>query len=91
MPRSANASLDSIIEAAVRGVVERTSMAIARTVAARVLEERERRPGPSSKGRRGPRRTSPKRGPEELTRWTANRRARRVPKFVIRDDGRSRH
>jgi hypothetical protein len=88
MPRAA-ASLDDIVKDAVEGVVKRTANAIARAIADQVAAGLEaeirrgiRRPG---RGRAGKGRSTRPR--TELTRWTADRRARRVPTFVIEMTG----
>jgi hypothetical protein len=85
MPRAAAASLDDIVKDAVEGVVKRAAAAIARsiadTVAARLDAEIRRglaKPGRVRSGK--VRSTRPR---KELTRWTTDRRARRVPNFVI--------
>jgi hypothetical protein len=85
MPRTP-ASLDDIVKDAVEGVVKRTSLAIARSisdlVASRLEEELRKNAGTAGRGRgRGRGRTARPRA--ELTRWAADRRARRVPNFVI--------
>jgi hypothetical protein len=85
MPRTP-ASLDDIVKDAVEGVVKRTSLAIARSisdlVASRLEQELRRNVGAAGRGRgRGRGRTARPRA--ELTRWAADRRARRVPNFVI--------
>jgi len=85
MPRKP-ASLDDIVKDAMEGVVKRTASAIAKAiadqVAARLEEELAKNVGAASRGRgRGRGRTARPRA--ELTRWAADRRARRVPTFVI--------
>jgi hypothetical protein len=90
MPRFSARSVDDVIRSAIEGVVTRASAAIARAVAemtaARLDEELRRgvtraRGGPGRKpGGRGRRRA-------EITRWAADRRARRVPNFVIEATG----
>jgi len=88
MPRPA-ASLDDIVKNAMEGVVQRTASAIARsiaeTVAARLEVELRKGMGKAPRGR-GPkgRAVRPR---AELTRWVADRRARRVPTFVIEATG----
>ena len=83
MPRSSAAgSIDAILRDAAEQVVSRVSPLIARVVG-EMVEQRIRRDAKSvpvnrARGRR--------RG-EEMTRWVADRRARRVPKFVIESTG----
>ncbi len=89
MARTA-ASLDDIVKDAVEGVVKRASLAIARSisdlVAARLEEELRKNAGASGRGRgRGRGRAARPRA--ELTKWAADRRARRVPNFVIEQTG----
>jgi hypothetical protein len=81
MPRPATVSIESIIEGVVTDVVARLTRAIERTVAERVAEEIRKRPAPAARGgrKRAPRRARA----GEITRWVADRRARRVPLFVI--------
>ncbi|HET9555092.1 MAG TPA: hypothetical protein VFP50_19150 [Anaeromyxobacteraceae bacterium] len=85
MPRTANASIDDIVKNAMEGVVKRTSVAIAKTiadmVAVRLEAELRKGVGQVGKGRGVKVRASRPR--TELTRWAADRRARRVPTFVI--------
>lgn len=88
MARTASASLDQIVKRSIEGVVERLSAAIARsiadTVAARLEAELKKAAGKGGKGgkvRRG--RPAAARPRAEITRWVADRRARRVPTFVI--------
>jgi hypothetical protein len=84
MPR-APASLDDIVKDAMEGVVKRTASAMARTiadmVAARLEAELKKGVGKPGRGRGGKGRSARPRA--ELTRWVADRRARRVPTFVI--------
>jgi len=86
MPRPP-ASLDEIVKDAVEGVVKRTSLAIARSisdlVAARLEEELRKNVGAAGRGRGARGRVRTARPRAELTRWAADRRARRVPNFVI--------
>jgi hypothetical protein len=83
MPRrNAEPSIDQILRDAAEQVVSRVSPLIARVVG-EMVEQRIRRdvrsaPAGRARGRR--------RG-EEMTRWVADRRARRVPKFVIEATG----
>lgn len=89
MPRpAAQPSIDTLVRDAVDGVVKRTSVAIARTVARMTAErlEAELQDGIARSGpRRGRGRRSGGRRPAraQLDRWAADRRARRVPNFVI--------
>jgi hypothetical protein len=89
MPRRpAATSIDALVRDAMEGVVERASVAIARAVAemaaARLSEQLEDGVARAGRGRgRRPAasRARPRRG--DITRWAADRRARRVPNFVI--------
>jgi hypothetical protein len=88
MPRpAAQPSIDALVRDAVDGVVKRASVAIARTLAQMTAErlEAELQEGLArrSRGRRSGGRAA--RAP--LTRWAADRRARRVPNFVIATTG----
>jgi hypothetical protein len=82
MPRSATTAIQSIIEDAVSAVLERFSGALDRAVA----EELRKQPAALGKVQRAHKRmvtvARPPRG-AEITRWIADRRARRVPTFVI--------
>jgi hypothetical protein len=84
MARQPGKSLDEIVKAAVEGVVQRTSAAIARriaeTVAARLEAELAKGTRRSGRGRPAGRTSRPR---TEISRWVADRRARRVPTFVI--------
>jgi hypothetical protein len=85
MPRGASTSVDDIVKSAIEGVVKRTAVAIAKSIADQVAERLEvelrKAAGPGARGRVGrPRVARPR---AELTRWVADRRARRVPNFVI--------
>jgi hypothetical protein len=89
---AASPSIDDIVREAMEGVVKRASVAIARAVAemaaARLSEELE--VGISkAKGGRGRRAAGRSARPPraEITRWVADRRARRVPNFVIEATG----
>jgi hypothetical protein len=82
---AAAASLDEIVKRTIEGVVGRVSAAIARsiaeTVAARLEAELKKSVGKSGAVRRG--RPAAARPRAEITKWVADRRARRVPTFVI--------
>ncbi len=92
MPSTATARIDDIVRDAMEGVVKRASVAIARAIAEMAAarldaeltgglgrEEMRVRPGRARVVGRG--RVSRPR--TEITRWIADRRARRVPTFVI--------
>jgi hypothetical protein len=89
MPRPpAHTTLDAAVRAAMEPVVKRASAAIARAVAemAAAKLESELEAEVARKGVRGRRRRSvngASRTRGEITRWAADRRARRVPNFVI--------
>ena len=90
--RTGHASAEDVILQAVENVVERASAGIARAIAdilsARIDEElRAQVARAVGKGRKG--RGGKGRGPgrPELEKWVADRRARRVPNFVIEQTG----
>lgn len=95
MPRpAARTSIDDIVRSAVEPVVKRASAAIARAIADLTAEQLDRelqqgvgrarvRRGRIAAGRPG-RMSRPR---TEITRWAADRRARRVPNFVIDQTG----
>jgi len=89
MARHAGSSLDDIVKNAIEGVVERVAAAISRsiadTVAQRLEAELKKTVGKGGRGRRA--RGSSTRPRTEITRWAADRRARRVPTFVIEVTG----
>jgi hypothetical protein len=89
MPRFAKAgSIDEIVRDAIAPAVARASQAIARLIADLAAAELER--GLTKRVKQsGPRvRASAwRRPPVEMTRWVADRRARRVPTFVIETTG----
>ncbi len=91
MPRiAATASLDQVVLDAVRPIVARASEAIAQSMATMVAERldaelknsfpRKAAQAPA-RARRGSRTRS------EITRWVTDKRARRVPTFVIEATG----
>jgi hypothetical protein len=93
MPRrSSRASAEDVILQAVENVVERASAGIARAIseilAARIDEELKAQVAKAiGKGGR-PRKGGPRPAARaELNRWVADRRARRVPNFVIEQTG----
>jgi hypothetical protein len=85
MARHAELSLDDIVKNSIEGVVGRVAAAIARsiadTVAQRLEAELKKTVGKGGRGRRA--RVSATRPRTEITKWAADRRARRVPTFVI--------
>ena len=87
MARHASTSLDDIVKRSIEGVVERVAAAVARsiadTVAQRLEAELKKTVGKGGRGRRGRGSASATRPRTEITRWAADRRARRVPTFVI--------
>ena len=87
MPRTSNESLDEIISKAVAPVVARAAAAIAEAMAGLAEEAIARELGSAKRAgrqRRGSRVGAPRaRRNAEMTEWTADRRARRVPTFVI--------
>ncbi len=89
MPRLASSSsIDEILRNAMEPVLKRASATIARAIADMAAErlDSELQIGVAqSRGRRGRavRSARPSRRRSEITRWAADRRARRVPKFVI--------
>ncbi len=90
MPRSpTSTSIDAAVREAMEGVVKRAAVAIARAVADLTAErlDAELRTGArlgSVRGRAAAGRARPR---AEITRWAADRRARRVPNFVIEVTG----
>ncbi len=85
MPRFATSTpMDDLVRDAMEGVVQRASLQIAQAVAQLAAErleaELERRVAKA--GRRGPAGRASRRR-TQITRWAADRRARRVPNFVI--------
>jgi len=76
-------TITDIINDAVADAVARIMPAIERQLSALVAEEMGR--SPALRGGRRPRRAArrTRTRPQEMTRWIADRRARRVPNFVI--------
>jgi hypothetical protein len=84
MPRSSSAgTIDSILEEALRPVIQAASEAIATMIANAVAARLEA--VLPKQGRIGTRTRAPVGRParKDLTKWVADRRARRVPNFVI--------
>ncbi len=89
MPRVLkSASVQELIAAAIAPVVDRIAAAVARHVELAVVQRlraiRTARRGPATVRRRA---TGKARARTEMTRWVADRRARRVPTFVIEATG----
>ncbi|MFL5274877.1 MAG: hypothetical protein ACJ79T_00255, partial [Myxococcales bacterium] len=87
----ATKNIDSIIRAAIAETVRKIAPAIAHHVAAAAAQELERfltvngsKGARATASRPAPRRTRPR---AEMTRWVADRNARRVPLFVIEATG----
>jgi hypothetical protein len=84
MARPSRNSIDDVVRSAMAKVMKRASAQIARAmaeVAARQIDQEIAQA--LSKGRGRGRAGRPARRAGEITRWAADRRARRVPKFVI--------
>ena len=84
MRRHAAPTVDAVLEEALDDAVETAAIAIARTLAQRTAEQLEigvRRA--VAKVGRGALRPGTRRPRAALRRWAADRRARRVPTFVI--------
>ncbi len=84
-PRARSTSIDSVVREAMQDVVRKASEDIARAIAELAAAELTRRllagvVRPVRAGRAGAARRPPRR---EMSRWIADRRARRVPNFVI--------
>lgn len=86
-------SIDALVLEAMEGVVAKASRVIAKAIARLAAERLEEElaagvaaatSGRGRRGRRGARGAGrPARQRAEITRWAADRRARRVPNFVI--------
>ncbi len=88
MPRPASPpSIDAMVRDALDGIVKQASVAIARTLAQLTAERLEaelaNEVARSGRGRARARGRSPRAARGDLSRWAADRRARRVPNFVI--------
>jgi hypothetical protein len=93
MARQAAVSIDDMVRDAMEGVVKRASVAIARAIAdmaaSRLDSELQThvartRAGGAARRQARAGRARPR---GEITRWAADRRARRVPNFVIEMTG----
>jgi hypothetical protein len=88
MARAGNSSLDAIVQDALDDVVKRASVSIARVLAELTAERLESElTDQVARARGAGRRPRGRRPGGELTRWAADRRARRVPNFVIDQTG----
>ncbi|BDG10000.1 hypothetical protein [Anaeromyxobacter paludicola] len=90
MPRPTTAqTLEQIIQTAAAEVVAQVSSAIARSVADIAARELEKSlsPGAAASAPAGLARRGRSRPRVEVTRWVADKRARRVPNFVIQATG----
>jgi len=84
MPRNARSSpIDDAIRSAMQKVMRRVSAQIARALADVAARQIEEDIGRSVRAAGAPRRRRGGRRPGEIRRWVADRRARRVPNFVI--------
>lgn len=88
------ASIDTVVRDAMVPVIQRASVQIARAIAdmaaARLdaeLQDGVAKAGRGAGARAGRRAGARARPREEITRWAADRRARRVPNFVIEATG----
>lgn len=84
MPRPARSSIDDVVRNAMDKVMRRVAAQIARAmaeVAARQVDHEISRALAKGRGQR--RAGRPARRAGDITRWSADRRARRVPTFVI--------
>ena len=86
MARAAAVSIDAVIQTTVQEVVARASRPIANAIAQMAATELEKQLAvangrPRRYGRSRPRQRA------EITKWVADRRARRVPTFVIEMTG----
>jgi len=92
-PRAASASVDAVILKAVESVANRTSLAISRAIAeilsARIDDQVQREVAKAlgRRGRAGRSAARAARARGDINRWVADRRARRVPNFVIEQTG----
>jgi hypothetical protein len=87
MSRLTSTSIDEVVQRAVQDVIARASRSIAAAIAEMAAAELEEQLSVATKHGRGsdPTRRAASRRPrrEELTKWVADHRARRVPTFVI--------
>jgi hypothetical protein len=84
---AANATVDEIIQAAVSGVMARVAPQIAKAIADAAASRLDRELRVRGAGQKELKGRVSRRRPADLTKWVADRRARRVPKFVIEMTG----
>ncbi|BDG05129.1 hypothetical protein [Anaeromyxobacter oryzae] len=82
MARSSS-SVDRLLEETLRPVIQQASAAIAALIANAVAARLEARLPKLAPGARPARAAAASRSRKDLSRWVADRRARRVPNFVI--------
>jgi hypothetical protein len=92
MPRAGAATIDQMIQDAIAPAVQRVSAAIAKAITAAAEQSLSREFGASMQRAPARRRgraaaARPRARNVEMTEWTADRRARRVPTFVIEATG----
>ncbi len=87
MSRGSGESLDAIIGEVVSSIIQRVTPKIAEAIAANAAAQVERELGGRASAPRGIRRLRRRVRPSEMTTWVADRRARRVPTFVIEATG----
>jgi DNA invertase Pin-like site-specific DNA recombinase len=89
MARSSTASIDDVIRSAMEKVMKRVSAQIAGAMAEVAARQIDQEIGRAlARGRpRGKRGGRAARRAGDISRWAADRRARRVPKFVIEMTG----
>ena len=87
--KSTNPTLDDIMQAALEPVIQRAVAVIRRAFAEMTDARAPPKPGPAraarNRGRTAGR--ARRRRSEDIAKWTADRRARRVPIFVIESTG----
>ena len=87
MARSARSSIDDVVKGAVREAIAQGSTHIVRVIAKMAADELERQLSLEVRGGRRHRTLRSSRTRANLTKWIADRRARRVPNFVIEATG----
>jgi hypothetical protein len=85
MPRPAQTSIADIISSTIADAVRSITPTIQRRIAALAAEERGKGLARDGRSRRRVARARPR--AKEMTKWVADRRARRVPTFVIEMTG----